>query len=98
VHNQAESYRVEEAKRLLTQTPTEEYAISPCSSRGDGVDTSAEDLKAAKWRLALDVFLRADENQTPNGFHRGVHYSVSLPEFCQRELGAARPQGSSHET
>lgn len=75
VHNQAESYRVEEAKRLLTQTPSGEYATYPCSSRGDGVDTTTEELKAAKWRLALDVFFCADESQVLNGSHRGANSS-----------------------
>ena len=63
VKNQMDSYREEEAKRLLTQTPSGEYAISPCSSRNGGIYTSSEDMKSAKWRLAIDVPLRADESQ-----------------------------------
>lgn len=58
--SKTESYRVAEAKRLLTQTPSGEYEISPCSNRGGGVYTSTEDMKAAKWQLAIDVPLRAD--------------------------------------
>lgn len=71
LRSQTESYHVAEAKRLLSQTPSGEYATSPCSSRGDGVGTTTEELKAAKWRLALDVFLCADESQVLNGSHRG---------------------------
>lgn len=36
VQTQAEPYRVAEAKRLLTQTPSGEYAVLPCGSRGGG--------------------------------------------------------------
>ena len=63
VQTQTESYRVVEAKRLLTQTPSGEYAISPCSNRGGGVYTFTEDMKTAKWRLAIDVPLCADVSQ-----------------------------------
>ena len=71
VKTQTDSYRVAEAKRLLTQTPSGEHAISPCSSRNGGIYTSSEDTKSAKWRLAIDVLLRADESQQArNGQHR----------------------------
>lgn len=77
VQTQTESYRVAEAKRLLTQTPSGECAISPCSSRGGGAYTSTEDMKAAKWRLAIDVPLRADESQQArNGRRRETYPSA----------------------
>src|SRR3990170_7641903 len=63
VQTLTESYRVAETKRLLTQTPSGEYANSSCGSQGGGDCTSTENLKAAKWRLALDVHLRVDESQ-----------------------------------
>ena len=76
VQTQTDSYRMAEAKRLLAQTPSGEYAISPCSSRGGGVYTSTEDLKAAKWRLAIDVQVHVDESwQTRNGRRRETNPS-----------------------
>ena len=45
VKEQNETYRVAETERLLAQTPPAESALSP----------PAENLKAAKWRLAVDV-------------------------------------------
>jgi predicted RecB family nuclease len=76
VQTQTESYRVAAAKRLLTQTPSSEHAISPCSNRGGGVYTSTEYLKAAKWRLAIDIPLCADESQQArNGRRRETNPS-----------------------
>jgi len=45
VQAENESYRAAGTKRLLSETPQGEYAISP----------SAASLRAGKWRLALDV-------------------------------------------
>ena len=76
VQTQTESYRVAEAKRLVTQTPPGEYAISPCNNRDGGAYTSSKDMKMAKWRLAIDVSLRADENmQARNGRRREANLS-----------------------
>lgn len=76
VQTQTESYRVAETKRLLTQTPSGECSLSPCSSRGGEVRFSAEDLKAAKWRLAIDVSLVADEGeQARNSRHKETYPS-----------------------
>lgn len=76
VQTQTESYRVAETKRLLTQIPSGEFVTSPCSSRGGGVYISTEDLKSAKWRLAIDVPLRVDESQqTRNSPHRETNAS-----------------------
>ncbi len=80
VKTQTDSYRVTEAKRLLTQTPTGEYAISPCSSRNGGIYTSSEDMKSAKWRLAIDVLLRADESQQIRNGQLGETTSSSEAE------------------
>lgn len=77
---QSDSYRVAEAKRLLTQTPSGEYAISPCSSRNGGNYTSSEDMKSAKWRLATDVPLRADEIQQARNGQLGETTSLSEAE------------------
>lgn len=76
VQTQTESYRVAEAKRLLTQIPSGEFVTSPCSSRGGGVYISTEDMKLAKWRLAIDVPLRVDESlQTCNSPRRETNAS-----------------------
>ncbi len=65
-----EFYRIEEANRLLTQTPSGEYATVSCGSRSHGTDTPAENLKAAKWQLAVHVFLCANGSQVPNGLQQ----------------------------
>lgn len=49
VQVQNESYRAAGTKRLSSETPQGECAISP----------SAQSLRAGKWRLALDVPARA---------------------------------------
>ena len=51
VKTQNESYRAVQVRRLVAATPEDEYALSP----------SAENLKAAKWLLAVDVMVA-----TPN--------------------------------
>lgn len=55
-------YRVAEAKRLLMHIPTGEYVTSPFGSHEGGIHTPTEELKTAKWRLAIDVPLCADES------------------------------------
>ena len=72
---QDESYRVAEAQTLLVQMPSEEVVLSPCSSRGGEPHCSTEYLKAAKWRLAIDVPLITEENQQTRGRRHRESYS-----------------------
>ncbi len=51
VTTQNESYRVAETKRLLAQTPPADSEISP----------PADNLKVAKWRLAMDIVVTAPD-------------------------------------
>ena len=55
VRAQDESYRNDGAKHLLETTPETERAIAP------GMET----LKTARWRLAVDVRVRALESPSP---------------------------------
>lgn len=52
VKTQSESYRVAEIERLVEESPNGEIAASPAS----------ENLKAAKWRLATNLTVRAKTN------------------------------------
>jgi len=70
VQAQNESYRAEAAKRLTADLPADECA-SPGSGRREA-HYSAETLKTAKWRFALDVPAR-----TELGSSRG-------PQFAER--------------
>lgn len=75
LRSQAESYRVAEAKQLLTQIPSGEYVTSPCGNPDGGIH-STEDLKNAKWRLAINVPLSTDESQQiHNGLSRDTDSS-----------------------
>jgi predicted RecB family nuclease len=51
VKSQNESYRATASERLLSKTPKDESALSP----------PAENLKAARWRLAADVLAQTPE-------------------------------------
>ena len=74
VKTQNESYRAEAAKRLTADLPTGECEPSSRSSRGNEAQTSTENLKTSKWRMALDVEVVAQaSSQASSG-------SVSLPE------------------
>ena len=55
VQTEQESYRVAAAKRLIDIAPADACPPSPCSSRREDPHASAENLKSAKWTLALDV-------------------------------------------
>jgi hypothetical protein len=51
VQSQNESFRATETERLLAATPPSESVRSPAQ----------ENLKASKWRLAVDVVVRTPE-------------------------------------
>lgn len=61
VQTKTESYCLAEAQRLVTSTPSKEFVLSPHSSCGNELHLSTEYLKAAKWRLAIDVPLITGE-------------------------------------
>jgi hypothetical protein len=48
-----------ETRRLISQTPSGEYVLSPCINQGSENDSLSKELKAAKWRLAIDVTMSA---------------------------------------
>src|SRR5881296_992999 len=50
VQSQNDSYRADATKRVMEALPTDECVIAP----------AAENLKAAKWRLAVDVSVRIE--------------------------------------
>jgi predicted RecB family nuclease len=77
VKEQNETYRVAETERLRAQTPPSEYALSP----------PAEHLKAAKWRLAVDVVAQAS---SPAGCG-----SVPLPHPAPGETPGQLADGTS---
>ena len=60
VQTENESYRANAARQLMADVPADECAPSPGSSRGNEAHYSAENLKNAKWRLAVDVPVRTE--------------------------------------
>ena len=58
VHTGQESYRVDAANRLMAGTTADDCAPSPGSSRREEAHSSVEDLKGARWLLAVDVLMR----------------------------------------
>jgi CRISPR/Cas system-associated exonuclease Cas4 (RecB family) len=100
VQAQTETYRTTETERLLAETPPSESARSP----------SPEDLKASKWRLAVDVAARTPE--LPRSSRRQeAHSSVtqlsdlnaqpsdqSLVTSAATDQGAASPTTFTAET
>jgi len=74
VKTQNESYRVTETERLVAESPNGEVAASP----------AAENLKAAKWRLALDVPAQIELRSS-----RGNEAQTSSPEISQSLLTSA---------
>ncbi len=61
VQSQNESYRVTQTEWLLAEIPPDESVHSPRSSQGDEAHYSAEHLKTAKWRLAVDLVAQTPE-------------------------------------
>jgi len=57
VQTQTESYRIAGSERLLSGLPQDDCA-PPSHSRGNEAHSSAEDLKAANWRLAVDFLMQ----------------------------------------
>ena len=86
VQAQDESYRITETERLLADMPPGESARSP----------SAENLKASKWRLAVDVVAQASSRQiapvgtdsTPSPESQGRGWNASLPAILESRLHA----------
>lgn len=55
VQSQSESYRAEAAKRLTADVPADECVVAPVG----------ENLKTAKWHLAVDTLVRTPELASP---------------------------------
>ncbi len=79
VQSQNESFRATETERLLAETPSGESARSP----------SPENLKASKWRLALDVV--AQTSETPRSSRR----QEAQTSFPQLSILNAQPTDQS---
>jgi predicted RecB family nuclease len=100
VKDQSETYRAAEADRLLAQVPPTESALSP----------PAENLKAAKWRIAVDVPLAAPylpcSSQRQRARSSAPQPSTSGPQSANQSLvtsaaadiGDTRPTGFIAET
>jgi len=84
VQTENESYRIEAAKRLMANTPTAECDPPPGSSRREEAHYSAENMKIAKWRLALDMPIRIELRSS-----RGDEAQTSPPEISQSLLTSA---------
>ena len=68
VTTQNEAYRVAETKRLLAKTPQADSAVSP----------PTDNLKVAKWRLAVDIAVTAPD--LPRSSRRQkAHSSITQP-------------------
>jgi predicted RecB family nuclease len=91
VQTQNESYRADAARRLTADMPTDECDPSPGSSRREEAHYSAEILKTAKWRLALDVLVRIELHSS-----RGNEAQTSSPEIDQSLLTSAATIIESH--
>ena len=74
VQTERESYRADAAKRLISNAPGGEYAATPI----------AEELKTAKWQLAIDVPVRIELRSS-----RGNEAQTPTPENSQSLLTSA---------
>jgi CRISPR/Cas system-associated exonuclease Cas4 (RecB family) len=83
VQGETESYRAAVAKQFTANMPEGECAAF-CSSRREEAQTSAENLKTAKWRLAMDIVAR-----TELGSSRGNEAQTEKLEMDQSLLTSA---------
>ncbi|HEX7569478.1 MAG TPA: TM0106 family RecB-like putative nuclease, partial [Verrucomicrobiae bacterium] len=83
VQGETESYRAAVAKQFTANMPEGECAAF-CSSRREEAQTSAETLKTAKWRLAMDIVAR-----TELGSSRGNEAQTEKSEMDQSLLTSA---------
>ena len=60
VQTEQESYRADATKQLVATVPADECGPSPGSSRREEAPYSAENLKAAQWRVATDVSVQTE--------------------------------------
>jgi CRISPR/Cas system-associated exonuclease Cas4 (RecB family) len=84
VQTENESYRTDSAKRLVANATADECAPPLGSSRREEAHYSAENLKTAKWRLALDVPAQIELRSS-----RGNEAQTSSPEISQSLLTSA---------
>jgi predicted RecB family nuclease len=84
VQTENESYRTDSAKRLVANAPADECAPPLGSSRREEAHYSAENLKTAKWRFALDLPVRIELRSS-----RGNEAQASSPEISQSLLTSA---------
>lgn len=64
LQTESESYRIAEEERLISKFPSGEYVLTPRTNQGGENNSSSSWLKAAKWRLAIDVLLSAHSRAT----------------------------------
>jgi hypothetical protein len=84
VQTENESYRTDSAKRLIANASADECAPPLGSSRREEAHYSAENLKAAKWRFALDLPVHIELRSS-----RGNEAQTSSPEISQSLLTSA---------
>lgn len=84
VQTENENYRSIAAERLLANAPADEWAAPSGGSRREEAHYSAETLKVAKWRYAVDMPAR-----TQLGSSRGNEAQTSPPENSQSLLTSA---------
>ena len=84
VQTEHESHRADAAKRLIANTPADEGDPSPGSGRRKEAHSSAENLKAAKWRVATDVPVQTELRSS-----RGHEAQTSSTEINQSLLTSA---------
>jgi len=84
VQTENESYRTDSAKWLVANAPADECAPPLGSSRREEAHYSAETLKTAKWRFALDLPVRIELRSS-----RGNEAQTSSPEISQSLLTSA---------
>ena len=97
LQTESESYRRAEAKQLIAKLPSGEYVIAPRINQGDENESSSRELKAAKWRIAIDVPLTINAHPmvshpsnakdqssptSPSSNHNVKHWSGRSIESC----------------
>jgi len=90
VQTENESYRAEAARQIIANAPTNEIASPSSSSRREEAHYSAENLKAAKWQLAIDVPVGTEHRSS-----RGNEAQTSLPDNDQSLLTSAATRGKA---
>ena len=74
VQTQSESYRADAVRQLTAEVPAEVYAVGP----------AAENLKTAKWRLAVDVDILAQVSTPASSGSVPLQTAQGRAEDCNK--------------